>query len=146
MFSGGIGYREIIQGKEGDYVYIKGVKLDEKDYIELSLDADEKSLALHRMKENSVRYNNPISKTQAAMIITGFIMIIILTIGIIYCTIAYVGAGKDVIKVAKENTKVMNGINKNTEVLNQIGVQQAQMIAALSERENIKPNITRQIS
>lgn len=145
-FQSGVAYREIIQNKDGGYSYIKGTKLDEKDYIELSLTPDEKSLALHRIKENEVRYQHPISKTQAAMIITGFIMIIILVIGIIYSTIAYVGAGKDVVKVVQANKENTNAMAASTGQLAQISAQQAAITAALTKENNIETNFTRQIS
>lgn len=145
-FQDGVGYREIMQNKDGGYSYIDGTKLDENQYIKLSLAPDEKALALHRIKENVERYAQPMSKTTAAMIITGFILVIILTIGIIYSTIAYVGAGKDVVKVVKESQKMQDAQNKNTEVLKEISSQQAQITAALTKENNIKTNLTRQIS
>lgn len=145
-FQSGTAYREIIQNKDGGYSYIEGATINEEKYIELSLTPDEKSLALHRIKENEVRYQHPISKTQAAMIITGFIMIIVLTIGIIYSTIAYVGAGKDVVKVVKANKENTNAMASATTTLGQISAQQAAITAALTKDNNIKMNLTRQIS
>lgn len=145
-FQKGVGYREVMQNKDGSYSYIKGMKLDENKYIEMSLTPDEKALALHRIKENEVRYQHPISKTQAAMIITGFIMIIILVIGIIYSTIAYVGAGKDVVKVVQANKENTNAMAASTGQLAQISAQQAAITAALTKEHNIKTNLTRQIS
>lgn len=145
-FQNGVAYREVMQNKDGGYSYLKGCKLDEDDYIKLSLTPDEKALALHRIKENEVRYQHPISKTQAAMIITGFIMIIILVIGIIYSTIAYVGAGKDVVKVVQANKENTNAMAATTGQLAQISAQQAAITAALTKENNIKTNLTRQIS
>lgn len=145
-FQDGVAYREIMQNKDGGYSYIEGAKLDEKKYIELSLTPDEKSLALHRIKENEVRYQHPMSKSQAAMIITGFILVIVLVIGIVYCTIAYVGAGKDVIKVVQSNKENINAMVTATGTLSQISAQQASITAALTKENNIKTNITRQIS
>lgn len=145
-FQDGTSYREIIQNKDGGYSYLEGCKIDEENYIKLSLTADEKSLALHRIKENEARYANPMGKTQAAMIITGFVLIIILVIGIIYSTIAYVGAGKDVIKVVKATQDMQNAQNSNTNTLALISSQQAQITAALTKTNNINTNITRQIS
>ncbi len=145
-FQDKVSYREIMQNKDGGYSYLEGIKIDEKKYIEVSLTPDEKALALHRLKENEVRYQNPMGKTQAAMIITGFIMIIILTIGIVYSTIAYVGAGKDVVKVVKENKEAINAMSANTANLARISQQQAQITAALTKTNNIETNITRTIS
>lgn len=145
-FQDGVGYREIIQNKDGGYSYIEGTKLDEAKYVNLSLSPDEKALALHRIKENVERYAQPMSKTTAAMIITGFILVIILTIGIIYSTTAYVGAGKDVVKVVKATQEMQSAQNANTNTLALISSQQAQITAALTKTNNIDTNITRQVS
>lgn len=145
-FQDGQGYREVMQNKDGGYSYIQGCKLDEEDYIELSLQPDEKALALHRIKEYNVRYQHPMSKSQAAMLITGFILVIILVIGIVYCTIAYVGAGKDVVKVVQSNKENINSMKSATDTLAHISTQQAAITAALTKENNIKTNLTRQIS
>lgn len=145
-FQDGVAYREVMQNKDGGYSYIEGCEINEKNYIELSLTADEKSLALHRIKENEARYANPMGKQQAAMLITGFVLIIILVIGIIYSTIAYVGAGKDVIKVVVATKEMQNAQNANTNTLALISAQQAQITAALTKENNINTNLTRQIT
>ena len=145
-FQDGVAYRQIMQNKDGGYSYIEETKLDESKYIKLSLTPDEKALALHRIKENVERYAQPMSKTTAAMIITGFILVIVLVIGIIYSTVAYVGAGKDVIKVVKATQEMQNAQNSNTNTLALISSQQAQITAALTKENNIQTNLTRQIS
>lgn len=145
-FQDGKAYREIMQNKDGGYSYLKCAKIDEEDYIELSLTPDEKALALHRIKEYETRYQHPISKTQAAMIITGFIMIIILVIGIIYSTIAYVGAGKDVVKVVQANKENTAAIATSVGTLQKISVQQAQIAIALLKKDSQRINLTRQIT
>lgn len=142
LFIGSKSYRQIIQNQNGGYSYIDGITLDEANYLKLSLSPDEKSLALHRIKENHERNANPVSKTQAAMLITGFIMVIILAIGIIYSTIAYVGAGKNVVKVVETNKANINSMNAVTSRLADISEQQAQITGALTKGRNI----TRQIS
>lgn len=142
-FQEGKSYREIMQNRDGTYSYIKGARIDEIDYLSLSLTPDEKALALHRIKENEVRYQNPMGKTQAAMLITGFILIILLTIGIVYSTIAYVGAGKNVVKVVQENQAFLKQFEQTTSVLSEISEQQASITAVLIAG---KGNITRRIS
>lgn len=141
-FQDGKGYREIIQNKAGGYSYIKGAKLDEKEYIQLSLNADEKALALHRLKENEARYQNPMGKMQAAVLITGFIMIILLSIGIIYSTIAYVGAGKHVVKVVETNNKMQT---TQTAQLDRMAVITEQL-TAITGALTSDYNITRRVS
>lgn len=141
-FQGGVSYREIMQNPNGGYSYVKGAEINDKDYLELSLSPEEKALALARIKENEARHANPMSKTQAAMIITGFILILILTIGIIYSTISYVGAGKNVIKVVKENGKLVNTLDGTAQRIEGITAQQAAITAALTK----DVNLTRQVS
>jgi len=141
-FQNNVAYREVIQNKAGGYSYIEGTKLDEKDYLELSLSPDEKSLALHRIKENEDRNSNPMSKTQAAMLITGFILIIILVIGIIYSTIAYVGAAKNLVKLAEQTKAIQASAGANLQIMNTITEQQARITAMLTGDKNITRTVS----
>lgn len=141
-FQDGKAYREIIQNKDGGYSYIEECRLDEDKYMSLSLSPDEKSLALHRIKENEDRNQNPMSKHQAVMLITGFVLIIILVIGIIYATIAYVGASKNLVKLAEETKKITNTIASSNNVMKDITAQQTAIIAALANNVNVTRVIT----
>lgn len=142
-FHEGKAYREIMQNKNGGYSYIDGAKIDEDGFIKLSLSPDEKVLALSRMKDYGERYANPMSKHQAYMLITGFVLIIILVVGIVYSTISYVGAGKNLIKFAEQNKEAQRITASAAANLEKVNEQQ---IAILSVLTSDKVNITRRVT
>jgi hypothetical protein len=134
-------YREIIQTESGDYAYIKGTEIDEKDYIKVSLQPEEKIIALNRYKENKRRYTNPISKGMAGLLVGSLILAFILIVGIVYSVASYAGAAKDMAELAKENTKngaIIQQTSNNAKIITE---QLVMVTAALTENYNITRTI-----
>jgi len=137
----GVLYREITLDKHNDFVYIKKNVLigQELSYV---LDNEEKQLALLRIKESNIEYQNPMNKYQAYTLIAGFILILLIVIGVVYSTIAYVNNSKDMASLAKENYKVAQELTAITNTLLKVNEQQIAMLSAITGNVNI----TRQLS
>jgi len=134
-------YREITYDKEGNYIYLKNITLDEGN-MKMALAPEEKSIALFRLKETQEKYQNPMEKTQAIMLITGFLMILILIVGIVYATFSFGSGIKHMIDVAELNKESMDIAASITATNADVTVQLVQVTAALTG----KTNITRQLS
>lgn len=137
-----IGYRIITQDNKGDYSYVEP-KLVESTF-EFGLTPEEKELALFRYRENQKRYENPMNKMQAAMVIAGFILVLIIMIGVIYSTIAYVNASSNVVKMTHELNEMAKTNHQAIQTMQQISLQQTQIIASLQGQGNV--TINRQLS
>jgi hypothetical protein len=117
-------HREIILNRLGEYNYLENTTVDEEKYLRMSVRPEEKSLAIFRFKENTRRFENPMNKAQAYMLVGMVILTLILASGIIYSTVSYVKIGGTHVTLAKENQKISasnsaisQSIERSTEVL-----------------------------
>lgn len=140
-YFGGTAYRECMQDHNGELQYIKRDKID-KDKLRLAIAPEEKALALYRYKENQRRYENPMDKTSAAILISGFILVLLIMIGIIYSTIAYAGAIKNVVTVAKEVSKTADTVS----AISQTNQDTTEQLVAIAAALTGDINLTRRVS
>lgn len=126
-------YREITFNSLGEYSYLEASKfdIDKETYLKLSLEPEEKQLALYRYKEYADKYSKSIDKYQAMTLVAMFIMTLIIGIGVIYSTIAYVNVSGKFVDIAQENTKVTNGLKDVSKIQQTISQQQIIMTGAL---------------
>jgi uncharacterized membrane protein YciS (DUF1049 family) len=117
-FIDGKPYREITFDNEGKYCYLTQTSFDEKK-LEMSLQPEEKQIALFRLKESQERYKNPMEKLTAITLIAGFIMCLIIIGGVLFCTIKFSSQIGTIAEIAKDNKAVseMNGQTMNKMVL-----------------------------
>lgn len=136
-----VAHREITYNDKQEFSYLKDVSLDSSLHLKLSLDPEEKVLALHRYKENISRYKDTMGKYQSIALIGMFIMLFIVVIGVIYSTIAYVGVASDMVELEKQNVQYKKVEANNIIALNEITTQ----LVTISGR-NIDGEIVRPIS
>jgi len=101
----GTAYREVTQDRNGELQYLDRHKIDKEKYLKVSIDPEEKALALYRYKENMRRYENPMDKASAAMLISGFVLVFLIMIGVIYSTISFANSAKSNVEFVKEQNK-----------------------------------------
>lgn len=130
------------QQKDGSFQYVTKTVIDKKAYKDLAIEPEEKALALHRYKETLKQYENPLSKAQAYMLIGGFILVIIIMVGIIYSTVSYVKASESQLKMVDKIAEITVNNKDMTNVNKQIVEQLTAIAAALTG----DMNLTRQIS
>ena len=109
-FRNGKPYRDVMIDALGELKYLKGKKIDKELYKTLSLIPEEKSIALYNYKEYANRYKNPMDKIQAAMLFGNMIIALLVIIAVVYSAVALSGSVGDMVEVAKENQKVVNGL------------------------------------
>jgi len=137
----GTAYREVIQDRNGELQYLDRHKINKDKYMEVSIDPEEKSLALYRYKENMRRYENPMDKASAAILISGFILVFLLMVGIIYSTISFASTAKSNVEFVKEQNK---GIAKLEQVASSNALVTEQLVQVASLLTGGK-NITRTV-
>jgi len=135
----GVGHREITYNNKQEFSYLKDTTIDDTLHLKLSLDPEEKVLALHRYKENLARYKDSMGKYQAITLIGMFIMLILIVIGAVYCTIAFVGVASDMVDLEKENVKYKQVESSNIAALKEIATQLVAITGQNSEGEIIRP-------
>lgn len=132
---GGVAYREIMYDQNGELQYVDRSFV--KNKLEVSLLPEEKQIALSRIKENEKRYENPMGKAQAYMILSLFLLIFILLVGIVYSTISYVKVVNKMVQISEDNResmKLQQGISQNNQAIVE---QLAGITAALHDGKNI---------
>lgn len=128
--------------KDGNVTWVTETKIEKTKYKELAIEPEEKALALHRYKESMKRYENPMNKAQAAMLIGGFILVLLIGIGVIYSTITYSNLIKDHVVVVEKSSQIAAD-NKAVANTNQAVTEQlAQILAALTNNANITRTIS----
>lgn len=142
VYIDGIPHREIIMTKLSEFKYLGDTIIDDTLSIKKAILPEEKALALFRYKENTKRYDNPMSKTSAAILIGGFILIFLLLMGIIYATISFVKASGDMVEMAKQNNEVTTS---NSQVVGSL-TEITQQMVMISAQLGSNLNITRRIS
>lgn len=145
LFLNKIAYREITYGDDGNYVYLKGKKFDRDKYMEIALDPVEKSIALSQLKDNQKSFEAVMNKYQAYALMAVVILIIFLTVGTIYSSIAYAKASSDHVKLAQENSNLQKDIRASIKVMNEISIRNAEIVTAITGKP-INVNVTRQIT
>lgn len=133
--------RECVQDDNGELQYLQRQKIDNSEYLSISIRPEEKALALYRYKENQRRYENPMTKANAMLLISGFILVLLIMIGVIYSTIAFANAAAKQTEVAKDNLEATKVNQRIAEVNQGVTEQLASIAAALTGNANI----TRQI-
>jgi|AntAceMinimDraft_18_1070375.scaffolds.fasta_scaffold30243_4 hypothetical protein len=136
-----IAHREITYNNKQEFSYLKDVSIDDTQHLKVSLDPEEKVLALHRYKENLSRYKDAMGKYQSFALIGMFMMLFIIVIGVIYSTIAYVGVASDMVELEKQNVQYKKVESANIAALNDITIQ----LVAISGK-NAEGEIVRELS
>ena len=142
VFVDGKGYREIVWNDLGELSYLSKTRLNWDKYRELAVTPEEKALALHRYKENETRYENAANKMEMAMLIGGFILILLLGIGIIYSTITYANVVKDHVKIAESNNANVKIMKESINTMGDVVERIAGITAALTGDEELIRQIT----
>ena len=136
----------VVEGKEikgyNEFRYVKGTIIDDISYLKVALEPEEKQISLSRLKENMKRYENPMGKLQAYTLIAGFVLVLLLAIGIIYSTIAYVGASEDLVTLAKENAKAIPEVGRIADNIAKATSQLTTVEASISEQVNLTRRLT----
>lgn len=122
-------YRECMQDPNGDLQYVERSDIDNKK-LELAILPEEKALALYRFKENQRRYDNPLNKATAGLLIGGFILVFLIMLGVIYSTIAFGNSAVKQVETAKVNHEVAQ-TNLAVAETNRDIVEQLVTVAAL---------------
>jgi len=139
---GGKAYRQITHNKHGEFVYLEAHELDDGKHRKLALLVEERQIALSRIKENNSRYQTPMKKLEAYVLLGGFVLVMMLLVGIIYCTIAYATISKDMVKLAKENVEVASSNKAVSRTNAKVTEQLALIVAAITDNANITRQIT----
>lgn len=122
--------------------YVDGMRVDDTLYKEVSLLPEEKTLALHRYKDNEARYRDPLSKLQAYQLIGTFIMLLLVILGTVYIVIQQSNTMTTILELEKEKTKNTESIKTVSKNLLLTTELQASITGALTGDKNL----TRQIS
>jgi cell division protein FtsL len=133
--------KDILKAKYG-MTYLEKTKFCDKQYLKLSLIPEEKSIALYRYKENANRFKNPIDKMQGMLFGLTLVMVLLVMIGVIYSTIAFVNVAGDMTELQIEINK---GKEQDVGVMNtmaEISKQQTQIIGSWKSGEDIVRQIT----
>lgn len=133
-------YRECTQDTNGDLQYVERSDID-RSKLKLSILPEEKSLSLYRFKENQRRYENPLSKATAGLLIGGFILVFLIMLGVVYSTIAFSNSASKQVETAKVNLEVSKS-NAQVSATNKDVAAQLVTVAALLTNN---ASITRQI-
>lgn len=134
--------REITMGDRSQYVYLEGKGIDKEKHLKSSMISEEIALLSSQIIENNREFENPMQKTTAALIIGMAVIALIIMIGNIYATITLVGNSKDMLAVAKENSKTTSGLERVSETNAEVAATNAAILTALTG----DLNITRRIS
>lgn len=108
--------RRITYNMEGEYVYIKGYEVNEKEYLSLSLDPQAKELALYQYQTNQRR--NPIlDKMSIFTFLSSVIMLFLMLGATVYMGITYSKTSKDMVLIGQENSKSASSIASYNELI-----------------------------
>lgn len=138
---GGIAYREVMYDQNGDLQYIQK-KVNRDKAMDIGLIPEEKQIALFRIKENERRYENPMGKAQAYMLLSMFVLIFILILGIVFSVISFTKNTDQMVQISETNRDSLK-IQKNVADSNARVVEQlAGIMAAMTEGKNITRTLT----
>lgn len=130
-------YREVYFNDNGELSYVKDTIINKEGYYKINILPEEKALALHRYKENAARYENPMNKTQAAMVIVGMLLVLLLAMGIVYASITYVNASKNFAVVSEKNAEVQKSTKETAIIMKDLAETNIQIAAALTGNVNL---------
>lgn len=109
FFKNGKPIRRITYDTTGEYIYVEGVEVDNKDYLKYRLKPEHKTLYLQGLKD----YANKYSLVNKAMLVTfaGIIILgVFLTVGFIYTFASNIKQGEQLMSISKTNGEVVDGI------------------------------------
>lgn len=132
FFIGNVGYRRVMVNNRGDYTYLEPSVINDDLYIKTAVSPEERSLIVSDLKDNARLFENPVSRMQAVMLLTGFVLIFLLGIGAIYATITYVGAAEDMAKGTGNLVQTAQAMNQAQSDNLEIQARQLQVIGALN--------------
>lgn len=139
---GGIGYRQITIGDRGQYVYLEGIGIDREKYLQTNLISEDIAFLTSSVLENNREFENPMAKTTAALVIGMAVIALLIMIGSIYSVVTLVNNSKEMLAVAKENSKTIATTNQAAETLNLVTEQLTAITAALTGDANLTRRIT----
>lgn len=133
----GKGYRLLRVEDKGELHYLKGITIGNDDYLATALNPEEKQIALAAILENNQEFQNPMSKTQAALMVSMMILVLVVVIATVYGVGSLVANSKDMASIAKVQKEVMSSVHGSVLVLSEITAQNAAIVAALTGDANI---------
>lgn len=137
FFVGGKSYRLIGHTPDGDYTYINEWEISQDKYLKFSLAPEDKQLALYRMKENNIRFQDPLAKNTLMMMTAMLVLTLLLTMGIIFSVYQYAKISGTHVDLAKENNKIMEGIRQSVNTMGDVSERLVTVTAVLSKDYNI---------
>lgn len=146
FFIGHKGYRRVVVNSRGDYTYLSPTVIDDKEFLKTCVTPEERSLIVSDLKDNARMFENPVSRMQAIMLLTGFVLIFLLAVGTIYSTYTYVGAAADMAKATTNMVTTAQAMNDAQSNDLEIQSRQLQVIAALNNVQCGGANMTRVLS
>ena len=123
--------RRITYNVEGEYVYLKGYKVNEDNYIKSSLEPTPKALALYQMQANQ-RRNPIVDKAQTFAFISSIIMLILVLGATVYLSYTFAKTSENMVLLSQENKQVSIEARQYSELMlesNKIFLQATGMLS-----------------
>lgn len=135
-------YREATFGVAGEMVYLEGTKISSDNYLENALKPEERQITASKIKENTLRYAQPMNKWQAIGFLALIVLVLVVIGGTVYSVISETKISANYLEATKESGVLAGAFTQAAATNQEVTEELARITSALTG----DANLTRQLS